>query len=186
VSVLWTPKPAASTDRTDCRSGVQSTRHHDARGNCLGPRRICVERAARAVAVHLGVLDRPHRTYAAKSAVLITRRNTYALGFQARESMACKFPLTDVKNSVAANALNVCGNCLRAIIFGEFAAPTGAPIRGRPSCSRLGENLYCIAPSKWHFLREMAGEAYSNSGVVRLGNASARGLIVYADPALRS
>lgn len=34
-----------------------------------------------------------------------------------------------------------------------------APILGRPKGNRLGENLCGIAPSKRHFLREMAGEA---------------------------
>jgi hypothetical protein len=103
---------------------------------------------------------RPRRTNAAESVVLMTPRNTYAIGSQPCETMVCKFPPPRVKTSVSTIAINPCWNCARSIICSEFAAPTGTLILGRPSGSCLGENLCGIAPSKRHFLREMAGEAY--------------------------
>src|SRR5450759_5014534 len=51
-----------------------------------------------------------------------------------------RFPLPHVKNSLTANALD---GCLRSIIYGQFAPPTGTPILGatnRPPFSTTADS----------------------------------------------
>src|SRR6266404_6297375 len=104
--------------------------------------------------------NRPRRTNAAESVVLMTPRNTDAIGSQPCESMVCKFPPTQSEDA-GLGEHNQCLLELRLLDHWQRICGHQRVLRslGRSSGSCLGENLCGVAPSKRHFLREMAGEA---------------------------
>jgi hypothetical protein len=91
----------------------------------------------------------------------MTPRNTDAIGSQPCESMVCKFPPTQSEYA-GLGEHNQCLLELRLLDHWQRICGHQRVLRslGRSSGSCLGENLCGVAPSKRHFLREMAGEAY--------------------------